>query len=295
MVFAAPVFDEKRFKEIFLDGKSPNLAKGKQQLKKGDIVEHWGLFPEKLKIAPLDALRQFRKLWGIQANLDIGWRNEKRENIRARAKVDGVEYYLETYSGNVKSALEDIVRISPYSEVEKKSALGHKKFARLIFAVTSKDPLARIRAVIVAYSIMNLLTEGAWYGCVHIDHFLFLPPASLDAGIKLYQAQEAQLMARFVSGFNFFKSENGEVYFFTHGNNFFAVPDAILKAHESGEYMTALGIVHTFFLQAISKKETKGITVNDKKIKVQALPSKLKLPEQVSAMMGKQKVWLQHD
>ena len=295
MVFAEPIFDEKKFKGVFLDGKLPSPAQGKQKLKKGDIVELWGLFPEKLKITPLDALREFRKLWGIQSHFDIGWRNEKHENVRAQAKVGGVDYYVETYSGNVNSAIEDIVRLSPYSEVEKKSALDHKKFSRLIFAVTDTNPLERIRAMIIAYSIMNLLTAGTWNGCVHIDHFLFLTPALVTTGIKLYQSNDSQLMARFISGFNFFKNESEEVYFFSHGNNFFSVPDIIFKARQADEYLAALSAVHTFFLQSLSKKKIKTFTLNNTTLQVQNLPAKFKLPEQVEAMMGKQKVWLKND
>jgi hypothetical protein len=293
-------FNEPLFENIFLHNaypgdKSAKAGKKAQPAHFADKAEIWALFDAKPQYNGLNMVRRLRQLWGIHLTLRIGARSKTNSSSRGvcalnEPKKKPRSVYFEGYQGNISDAARGIVTIAPYGHAEKSRALSQKFFIRLIVPLKGQGPIEKIESLLMAYSIVLLMDPRRFAGIVDPDMFLFVPPASVRAGLASYHGGDSLLNTHLVSGFNFYDSE-GKTRYFTHGLNRFGMADLLLsEAHKdqpltSADYTTALKKAHTLFLQYLTtggKKQPAGKTI----------PKSEKIPEQVAAMTGKKMITL---
>lgn len=288
-------FDESLFENVFLHNAYPGdkPARGTVKAKPvniGDKAEIWALFDAQPHYNGLNLVRRLRQLWGIHLKLKIGARSKTNSSPRgivalgvSQKKARSV--YFEGYEGNISDATRGIVTIAPYGHDVKSRALSQKFFLRLIVPFKGQGAVEKIESLLMAYSIVLLIDPKRFAGIVDPDMFLFVPPASVRAGLASYHGGDSLLNTHLVSGFNFYDSENKTRYF-THGLNRFGMVDLLLTEANKNQpltaedYTTALKKAHALFLQYLTtggKKQPAG----------KALAKSEKLPEQVAAMMGK--------
>jgi len=288
-------FNEPLFENIFLHNAYPGdkPAKGGKQARPvniADKAEVWALFDSQPHYNGLNLVRRLRQLWGIHLTLKIGARSKTNSSPRGMTALGAEQkkarsVYFEGYQGNISDATRGIVTIAPYGHAEKSRALSQKFFIRLIVPLKGQGPIEKIESLLMAYSIVLLMDPRRFAGIVDPDMFLFVPPASVRAGLASYHGGDSLLNTHLVSGFNFYDSE-GKTRYFTHGLNRFGMADLMLSEAHKGQplaaedYTTALKKAHALFLHYLTtggKKQPAG----------KALPKSEKIPEQVAAMTGR--------
>lgn len=282
-------FTDAEFEKIFLHNQYPGKGGVAKTGGTGDKAEIWALYDAQTHYNGINMLRRLRQLWGIHLNLQIGPRSAANTSPRGiltadRRLKDSRRIFFEGYKGNISDATRSIVTISPYDHGEKSRALSQLFFVRLIVPLKGLTALGKIEALLMAYSVALFLDAKRFAGIVDPDIFLFVPPESVRAGLAHFHRNDRLLNTHLVSGFNFFDSE-GRVRFFTHGLSRFGMSELLLSedkskpALTSADYTDALKIAHSEFLKYLTAGKTYKSPKQASKVE--------KLPEQVSAMMGK--------
>lgn len=278
-------FDDRQFENIFLHNRYPEDKGAKPVTGIAEKAELWALFEAPARYNGLNLLRQLRSLWGIHLTLQIGPRSDANKAPRGVCRIGAGKgspaIYFEGYSGNISDATRDIITFAPYGHAEKSRALSQKFFIRLVVPLKGLAPLAKIEAVLAAYSVAAFMDKKNFVGIVDPDIFVFVPPASVRAGLAHFHREDRLLNTHLVSGFNFYEKE-GAARFFTHGLGRFGMADVLIGEGEqltTGEYTAALRRAHGIFLS-----ELMG---SGKKEKFPALKKRDALPGQVAAMLSK--------
>jgi len=263
-------FDEKLFQNIFLHDKFS-----------GEKAELWALYDAPIQFHALNLLRNLRALWGIDLHVKIGPRSESNQSPRAiiTTRNDG-NFYLEGYAGNISDAIRGIVAMAPHPHSDKSRVLSQKHFVRIVVGLQKLGATQKIDRLLLAYSVASYLDPARFAGIIDMDQFLMLPTSTVKAGIANYHRPEQLLNTHLIYGFNFFEL-NGNVTFFTHGLGRFKMNDLVIQGEKlsTENYREALKLAHVYFLNGLANKGKQPKPVATKK---------MKLPEQVEAMVTKQ-------